>query len=212
MLKKVQAVSGVVFAVFVFVHLLNTWLAATGAAIYNGFQGAVRLAYQAPLIEALLLSALVVHIITGITRIVREPKRQLTTRARWHRYAGFFLLFFIGGHIFAVRGPSWFAGVYPGFEGLAFSIDFAPYYFFPYYFLLGVAGFYHATNGVSVALGRLGVPLGISGSALRTSTAVAAVLMVTALLGFAGAFFDVGDVYNSEFAKLAEAILRDFTS
>ena len=64
-----------------------------------------------------------------------------------HRYAGFFLLVFIGGHIVAVRGASWFYDVYPGFEGLAFSIAAVPGYFYPYYFLLAVAGFYHGING-----------------------------------------------------------------
>ena len=166
MLKPMQAVSGIVFSIFLIVHLFNTWLAAFGAGSYDTVQGWLRQLYQFAPIEALLLAALATHAVVGIVRIVIEPKRTLTTRARWHRYAGFFLLAFVGGHIFAVRGPSWFFDVYPGFDGLAASIYFVPAYFYPYYFLLGLAGFYHMINGLGIGLNRLGVRWQPSGSTL----------------------------------------------
>ena len=153
MLKQIQAATGLLFAAFLGLHLINTWLAALGPAIYDGLQGALRAIYQFAPIEALLLAALSVHLVVGLLRLVTEPKRVLNRRARWHRYAGFFLLVFIGGHILAVRGASWFYDVYPGFAGLAFSLEAVPGYFYPYYFLLGVAGFYHGLNGAFIALG-----------------------------------------------------------
>lgn len=204
--KSVQAVSGLLFGVFVALHLFNTWLAALGPGIYDGVQSALRTLYQAVAVEALLLAALVVHIIAGVTRIIIEPKRSLSLRARVHRYAGFFLLVFIGGHIMAVRGASWFYEVYPGFEGLAFSIAAVPGYFYPYYFLLAVAGFYHGINGAGIALGRLGGSLRLPNRSLGALTACAAGLTLLALLGLGGVFFDVGDVYASDFARLATEI------
>ena len=212
MIKKIQAASGAIFAVFVAVHLVNTALAAFGLVAYDTFQAAVRGVYQAFLVEVLLLAALVTHIICGIVRMLKERGRVLTPRARWHRYAGLFLLVVVGGHIMAVRGPSWFYGIYSGFEGLAFSIDFAPYYFFPYYFLLGVAGFYHAFNGLSIALPRIGPTFRVSGSTLRNATALSAVFMLAALLGLAGAWTDVGAPYESDFAKLALDIWHGLTT
>ncbi len=203
MLKTLQAASGALFALFVIVHLINTWAAALGPSAYDGLQRALRLVYQAAPVEALLLAALAVHMVVGIMRIVSEPKRQLTTRARWHRYAGFFLLVFIVGHVLAVRGPSWFYDVYPGFAGLSFSIHYVPAYFYPYYFLLGVAGFYHAANGLSIALPRLGIRFRLPQRTLGSATAVAGLLMLTALLGFQGLWTEVGDPYSSDFAKLA---------
>ena len=203
MIKKIQAASGAVFALFVAIHLVNTALAAFGVTACDTYQEAVRGIYQAFVIEVLLLSALVVHIACGVTRMIQERGRVLNTRAKWHRYSGLFLMVFIGGHIMAVRGPSWFYGIYPGFEGLAFSIDFAPYYFFPYYFLLGVAGFYHALNGLSIGLPRLNLRLRIESPILLRATAVASVVMMAALLGLAGVWTDVGAPYDSEFAKLA---------
>ena len=154
MLKKLQAGTGLLFAAFVLVHLLNTWLAALGPGAYDGVQALLRNGYQWLPVEAVLLAALVVHIVVGIMRIASEPRRTLTLRSRIHRYTGFFLMVVIVGHVLAVRGPSWFFDVYPGFAGLAFTIDYLPGYFYPYYLLLGMAGFYHALNGIGIAASR----------------------------------------------------------
>ena len=207
MLKKLQAVAGVIFAGFLALHLTNTWLAALGPGAYDAVQRSLRVLYQFVAVEALLLAALAVHVVVGIMRIVQEPKRQLTLRARIHRYAGFFLAFVIVGHILAVRGSSWFFDVYPGFAGIAFSIEYAPGYFYPYYFLLGLAGFYHGLNGLGIATGRLGWRLPVSPRLLVGATAMAAVLMVSALLGLGGQLFDIGEPSTSEFANLAREIL-----
>ncbi len=218
MLKKLQAITGLVFATFVAVHLLNTWLAGLGPAAYDGVQAALRQVYQFVFVEVLILSALLVHVVAGVMRMVKEPKRTLTVRARVHRYAGFFLMLVILGHILAVRGPSVFFDVYPGFAGLAFSIEFLPGFFYPYYLLLGMAGFYHGLNGSGIALQRL---RGLSGGRigelgwrfvlpqrrLAIASSVAALVMVVSLLGFGGVWFDVGDVASSDFARLAKELL-----
>lgn len=206
MLKKIQAVTGLAFALFLTLHLANTWLASLGPGPYDGVQGVLRTFYQFAPFEAVFLAALAVHAVSGLLRIWTEPKRSLSARARWHRYAGFFLLVFIGGHILAVRGASWFYGVYPGFEGLAFSIAAVPGYFYPYYFLLAVAGLYHGLNGAGIAISRLGRPMTLTGTALRRATAAGAVLTVLALGGFGGWFYDVGDVASSDFALLTTRI------
>lgn len=206
MLKQIQAATGLLFAVFLTLHLANTWLASLGPGAYDGAQGVLRSFYQFAPFEALLLAALSVHALVGVLRIVIEPKRLLSTRARWHRYAGFFLLVVIGGHILAVRGSSWFYDVYPGFEGLAFSISAVPGYFYPYYFLLALAGLYHGLNGVGIAASRLGRPLPMRGATLGRATAAGAVLTVLALGGLGGWFYDVGDVSSSGFAVLTTRI------
>lgn len=202
MLKKIQAASGALFAVFVVIHLFNTWLAALGPGAYDGFQALVQIGYQALLLEAALLAALVIHIIAGLLRL-REPRGPLSPRQRWHRVSGFFLVAVIFGHIMAVRGASWFYDVWPGFGGVAFTLDFAPLFFYPYYFALGVAGFYHGLNGLSIALPRLGLKLPIGQRAIVRSTAAASVLTLLALLGLSGVWTDIGDPYTTEFARLA---------
>lgn len=211
MLKQIQAVTGLIFALFLTLHLANTWLATLGAGVYDGVQGLLRQFYQFTPFEALILAALSVHLVTGLLRIVTEPRRELTARSRWHRYSGLFLLVFIAGHVTAVRGSSWFYGVYPEFAGLAFSIAAVPAYFYPYYFLLGVAGLYHMLNGVGIAAGRLGfnrLPT-LSTRVLARATMVGSVLTLLALGGFGGWYYDVGNVQESDFAVLTTGIARE---
>ena len=100
MLKKLQATTGVIFAGFLALHLINTWLAATGPDTYDAVQGLLRALYQFVAVEALLLAALAVHVVVGILRIVQEPKRVLSLRSRMHRYAGFFLAFITWAGLF----------------------------------------------------------------------------------------------------------------
>ncbi len=202
MLKSLQAVTGLAFALFVLAHLLNIWLAALGPGLFDDTQSMLRGVYQFPPLEVLLLASGAVHAVIGIMRWVGEPKRQLNSRARWRRYSAVFLLLFIVGHVAAVRGPSFFYGVYPRFEGLAFSIDYVPYYFYPYYFLLAMAGLYHGLNGSALSLRRIGLSVTLSTPALRAVTGVAGILTVLALAGLGGAFFDVGPVRESDFARL----------
>ncbi len=209
MMKTLQAGTGALFAIFVTVHLINTWLASLGAGAYDGVQHYLRTVYQFPPFEALILAALTTHLVVGLLRIWQEPPRQLNLRARLHRYAGFFLAIFIGGHILAVRGSSWFYDVYPGFSGLAYSISAVPLYFYPYYFLLAVAGFYHGLNGLTIAAPRLGQSFTLSTPTLRLATSAAAVLTVGALLGLGGIWTDTGNPQQSEFAGLAREIFGE---
>ena len=209
-LRRIQAATGLVFFVFLTIHLANMWLAALGPAVYDGFQGVARVLYQWVAVEVVLLTAILVHAVVGVARIIREPRRELSTRARLHRYAGFFLLLVIGGHVLAVRGASWFFDVYPGFHGLAFSLDYLPGYFYPYYLVLGLAGFYHGCNGVGIALKRLGWMRDVRwlrDRALALVSACAGLGFVAALLGLGGLLFEITDPYQSAFAALALDLL-----
>ena len=203
-----QAGTGVLVAVFVLAHLINTWLAIAGPAAYDAVQRQLGAVYQYPLFEALLLAALYLHLGIGVLRVVRERGRSLSARARWHRRAGVFLAIVITGHILAVRGASWFADVWPRFDGIAFTMAYLPWVFIPYYFVLAMAGFYHAVNGLALGLPRLGLMPGrLTEVALGRMTAIAGVFTGLAIAAFAGVFFDVGDVLRSDFAELALGVI-----
>lgn len=206
MLKTLQAATGLLVLLFLVAHLLNTWLAALGPEIYDGVQAWFRVAYQFAPVEALLLASIATHGVVGVIRLFREPRRRLRGRARWHRISGLFLLLVIGGHVLAVRGASWFYDVYPGFEGLSFSLSAVPGYFYPYYFLLAVAGAFHAINGAGVALGRLGWGGALSTRSTAVMTGAAAVFTSLALFGLGGVLFEVANPYDSDFARLVTEI------
>lgn len=207
---KWQALSGAMFAAFLFVHLINQMLAAFGQQTYDGFQVTARQGYQAPVLElVLVLAPLLVHAVCGAVRVwARRSKgasAPVSWRVRLHRYSGYFLLLFFIGHVTATRGASFFYGAWPGFKGVAFTFTWVPAYFWPYYTLLALSGWYHLVHGLSVALPVLGVR---SFGALHRPPIFAGVVgagalaLVIGVLSLGGVFFDVGDVRSSDYVKL----------
>jgi succinate dehydrogenase/fumarate reductase cytochrome b subunit len=205
---RVQAVSGLVFLAFALMHLLNTALAALGPSAYNGFQRTLRTVYQQPFVEiTFVLLPIVAHVVAGVVRMRQRKGKHAPTslRARVHRSSGYFLLVFIGGHIGATRLPPLLRGVYPEFEGVAFTFQFLPAWFYPYYLALGLAGLLHASLGLPLALSALGVRVRSQWrSGLRfwlpVSVLAAGVLLGTAALG--GLLYAVPDQSMHAFAVL----------
>ena len=206
MLKKIQAASGLLFAVFLIAHLINTWAALAGPGVYEGVQRILGFAYQSLLLEALILGAILTHVTTAILRWRRERRGKLPWRARLHRYSGIFLMLVIAGHVTAVRVLPAIYGIRPGFDGVAFSVAFFPAFFYPYYLLLGTAGAYHVLNGTAVAAARLGLSIPLPPRWLYAGAGAAAVLTGVALLGFGGMLFEVADPWQSDFARLYQRL------
>ncbi len=211
MLLRIQAASGLVFAVFLFTHLLNTWLSALGAPWYDAFQRPVGTIYQWLPVETLILGALVVHVVCAVLRWRRAPEGPvgLSVRQRLHRYSGIFLMVVVGGHVAAVRFiPGWY-GIRPEAMGVSFTLQYLPGYFYPYYFLLGVSGFFHAANGLVIAASRFGCRFRLSTPNLYRLGTGAAVLTLASLLGFGGWIYAVGDAFDAPFARLVLELIGE---
>lgn len=208
MTRKLQAASGMLFGLFVAAHLLNTWLAAAGPGPYAALQRTLSGVYQAPLLEWLILLAVLVHVGCAGVRWWSERRDRLPWRARLHRYCGVFLMVVIGGHVTAVRLLPGANGFQPGFEGVAFSLALLPAFFYPYYWLLGFAAAYHGLNGIALAATRLGWRWQLPTPWLCVGAAGAGALTLLALLGFGGVLFEIGDPWQSEFARLYQRLLN----
>lgn len=214
-LVRTQAISGLAFALFLSLHLVNVMASALGPGLYDAFQVRIRPLYQFPLVEVgVLLVALVVHIGAGVIRLRRRPRSRgwgrLPLRTRLHRASAYFLLVFVFGHIAATRLPSLLDGVWLGFGGLTFSMAWLPGFFYPYYALLGLCGLYHGSYGTYLALRALGVRLP---SVARLGWLgwgplwVAAVLVVLGVLSLGGHLYPIDDPRQSAFAGwLAERV------
>ena len=210
-LLRWQAISGLVFAGFLLLHLVNVMISAFGPGLYDAFQVRVRPLYQYPLVEiGVLLTALVVHITTGVIRLRRRPRSRqwgkLPVRTRLHRASAYFLLVFIAGHILATRLPSLLDGVWIGFAGLSYAMEVLPGVFYPYYALLGLCGLYHGGYGAYLALRSLGVRLpsiSTMGALAWAPLAIAGVLIVFGVLSFGGHLHPIDDPYQSDFARWA---------
>jgi hypothetical protein len=206
--RRAQALSGLALTAFASIHLANSMLAAIPGA-YDPFQRVVRQAYQSPVLEVLFVCLpLVVHLVAGIRALVKRRARTADAplRTRLHRYAAWYLLLVIAGHVLATRGASLFYGVHPEFIGLRFAVAWLPWFFIPYYALLGVSGVVHVAQGVPVALGILQkrVPSLIT----RPSTfwpvvALFSFAITLGVAGIAGWLYEVsGDPLASDYAQI----------
>lgn len=197
-LIRVQAASGALFAVFLLAHLVNQMVAVFGPVTYDALQGGLRRVYQAPILEVVLVAApLLVHIVVSVWRMIRRRRAGLavprSSRARLQRYSAIVLLVFTFGHVLATRGASLVYDVFPGFDGIAYTLVWFFSYFFPYYLVFAVAGLYHLLNGLTLALSRLRLPgPGVvrSGRLVMAAWFVGSVALALGLAGFAGAFDD----------------------
>ncbi|MCY1064819.1 hypothetical protein OV090_08600 [Nannocystis sp. RBIL2] len=210
-LIRVQAASGALFALFLLAHLVNQMFATAGPEVYDELQGQLQTVYQAPLVElACVLGPLLVHIVVSVWRMARRRRRGQKAsnhpRARWQRITAIVLLVFTLGHTIATRGPSLVYGVFPGFDGVAYTMVWFFAYFFPYYLLFSLAGLYHGLNGLALALPRIGLPVPAtlrSGRTVAGLWLVGAVALALGMAGFAGAFHDVHErAVASPYARL----------
>ena len=205
---RTQAVSGLVFLTFAGLHLTNQMLATAGPDVYNAFQRVVRLLYQHPLIElSVVAGALSVHVVAGVRRMLLRGVRGRggSARMRLHRLTGYFLLLVIFGHVAAVRGPSLILGIFPEFEGVAFSLWWMPGYFYVYYSLLAFTGLYHGANGTLLALQALGLrsgPAVVRGWPFWIPVGAATGLLVLGILGFGGRLFEIANPTTNEYAGM----------
>ncbi|MEM7154297.1 MAG: hypothetical protein AAF799_15735 [Myxococcota bacterium] len=210
-LIRAQAISGLVFATFLFLHLLNLMVSAFGPGLYDAFQIRVRPLYQFPLFEiGGLLTALLIHIAAGVARIRQRPRTRnwsrLPLRTRLHRMSAYFLLLVIFGHMAATRAPSLLDDVHLGFIGVSFALVYLPGFFVPYYILLGLTGLYHGTYGVIMSLKALGVRVpSVSrlGNRFWVPLGAAALLVVLGVLSFGGVLYAIDDPFQSDFARYA---------
>ncbi len=210
-LGRIQRISGLAFLIFLVIHLVNTFSAILGPEVYDGFQRVMRAWYQHPLVEGFtVLLPLAVHIVAGVLRfrLSHKDSRPMTPRRRLHRYSGVFLAIMIPGHVVATRGASSFAGIFPQFEGMAFTMQWFPAYFYPYYFLFAAAGIYHAWYGVQSILRSPAIVGKPNTMPFWLPPVIGSSLVAMSLLAFGGWLYPVGDAMNSDYAQFALGFFR----
>ncbi len=224
-LFRIQAVSGVLFATFLVLHLSNTILASAGQTTYDAFQGALRWYYQFPLVEIfVVIGAATVHAWAGLTRGWRrfrnlfdpQAKRFVPPlRVRLQRWCGYIILLIIPGHISATRMPSLIEGLPIDFSFVYFSVKHWPLFFYPYLLAYGVGASYHLIHGTLVALGIFRVtPPGWGmeekSKPFWTAFVASSLLVIVGILSLGGNFFEpktdrfpeLKAFYESKFQKI----------
>lgn len=133
--RQVHFSSGLLLAAFVGVHLTNHALAGISPAAHIAFMKAARLVYRHPVVETVLLAAVLLQIITGL-RLARSVKPAATTTwSRLHVGSGLYLALFLVIHVGAVLGGRLLlhldTNLYFGAAGLnryPYQLFFVPYY------------------------------------------------------------------------------------
>lgn len=217
-LIRIQAATGLAFALFLVVHIANTVAALAGPGAYDRALAVLRLGYQRPIVELLLLTTLAAHIGAGLWRYFAfhrgRPVKQPTTR--WHRWAGRALAAVVVVHVLATRGPAWVFGLTVDMSFVAYSLEHAGWFYYPYYIALFAVGCFHLLRGVQVATASLGLELPrrwlrMSTRSSRWAIGLSAVLAAAALMAIGGVLWTIDRSNYPAIAACLEQVEQVFS-
>ena len=121
---------------FLIVHFATHFAALGGVESHGTMLDMRRAVYRLPLLEALLMAALALQVVLGVTlvrRMVRWPQQGGWRKAQ--KWSGIVLAVFIVLHTSAALGSRWLFGLDTNFYWAAGTLTLAPlkYGFAPYY-------------------------------------------------------------------------------
>ena len=190
-LRKIHRLSATVVLAFALVHIANHVVALAGAPLHIAFMNSARSIYRIPAVEAILLAAVAVQVVSGSSLVIVGWKQRQGFVAWLQAIAGLYLALFLMIHVGAVlsgralfRLDTNFYFAAAGFHVRPFQWFFAPYYFLAVVALfshVACATYWHMPNARRNTI-RLAMTLPI---------AVGFVLALLIVMSFAGAFFPV---------------------
>lgn len=136
--KRIHYFSGITLSVFIGIHLLNHLASLWGVEVHLQWMEHMRKLYRNPIIESILLAAVLFQIVTGLKLLFRKTKKSLVEKVQV--YSGLYLSFFLVVHVSAIiygRMIALDTNFYYAAAGLNHSP--ASLYFIPYYFFSVVA-------------------------------------------------------------------------
>lgn len=144
-MKKVHFISGIILSIFVTIHLLSHLIAVQSIATHIEVMNVLRRIYQHPLIEPLLLFAVLVQIVSGIKLVRNRGWKQTERYNKLHVYSGIYLGLFLLMHTSATLVGRFVLLVDTNFYYGAMVVNAKPYLFFyiPYYFFGAFSFFVH---------------------------------------------------------------------
>lgn len=190
-LHKLHGFSALFLTGYAIVHIANHLVGIAGVDAHIAFMQAFRSIYRTPLIEGVLLAAVVFQIYSGLTFVVRGWKRRRGFMPWLQAASGAYLAFFFLNHVGAVLLGRTVLGLDTNFYFAAAGFYVWPFQFFfaPYYFLavlalfthLGCAMYWHLHDRSRFA----------RGIAVALPMATGLILSLLIVLMLAGAFYPV---------------------
>lgn len=134
-MKKVHFLSGLTLSVFIGIHLFNHFYSIFGADQHISMMKTLRVVYRNPIVETLLVTAVLVQIFSGVQLLVHARKKAFTAFEKIHIWSGIYLAFFLVIHVGAVfvgrlilnLDTNFYFGV-AGINSFPFALFFVPYY------------------------------------------------------------------------------------
>jgi succinate dehydrogenase/fumarate reductase cytochrome b subunit len=200
--RIVHRLTAAVLGLFVTAHLLNHLVGLGGVAAHQAFMNTARLAYRSPLVEPLLLTAVLVQTASGIAQVRAGWGQRPGVWARIQAISGLYLAFFLVNHTFWVLvariGYDLDSNFYLAATFL--TISPLPLLFAPYYVAGVFAVFVHVACAVHFrARGAIGASLA------RVLIAAGAVIAPGIVAIFMGAFYEIR--LPPEYRALLESML-----
>lgn len=190
-LKRLHYFSGLTIALFVGLHLFNHLWSLAGPAAHIDMMATLRVIYRHPVVETLLLAAVVVQVVSGL-RLRRKLRGQVAGfYPRLQLWSGLYLAFFLVAHVFAVMMGRFVFQLDTNYYYGAAGMNFFPtmLFYIPYYSLACMAFFGHvaAIHAMKMPVNLLGLtPAQQSHVLLALGGAFTLVLLYALTQGFHG--------------------------
>lgn len=149
--KRIHYVSGLILSLFIGLHLFNHLCSIAGAEKHIAVMNTLRLGYRNIVMEALLLAAVAVQIISGLRLFKIHRKTAVMPFQKLHVWTGLYLAIFFLIHVSAVLigravlhlDTNFYFGV-AGLNAFPSNLFFIPYYGLAVFSFFGhVAAIHH---------------------------------------------------------------------
>jgi hypothetical protein len=135
MLRKTHYISGLTIAIFIGLHLFNHVCSIYGAQKHIEMMNLLRNLYRNSVVEAVLLVAVFMQIISGLKLFNTNRKTAISNFDKLQRWTGLYLATFFVIHLSAILGgrlilkldTNFYFGV-AGLNSFPFNLFFIPYY------------------------------------------------------------------------------------
>jgi hypothetical protein len=173
--RRLHRAAGAILAVFAAVHIANHLAALAGVDAHVRFMERARLVYRQPVVEAVLLTCVVLQAASGLRMVWAGRARRHGVLAWAQAASGAYVALFLAIHVGAVLAGR-AGGLDTNFYFAAAGLHVWPFvlFFAPYYFLAVAALFVHL--GCALRRGNAVVALS-SGAGIVVAGVIVAALM-----------------------------------
>jgi uncharacterized membrane protein len=146
-LKKLQNYSGLIFLIFLIIHLFNHFTAIFGEKIYTTLYNISRRFYQNLIIETIILLSALIHMIIALYfwYTNKTTNTNTTFQKKIQKYGGWIMFFILPGHLIGTKIKPYLDGTDPDLSYISITLTHRVFgwIFVPYYHIYVLAAIGH---------------------------------------------------------------------